>query len=267
MIAAKTAGRMMLTEKDVKVGNKGTKENYVTSTDLKIQTYLRNELLDLLPESEFMGEENDLPSAKEDHFDSDRYVWIVDPIDGTANYTHGIPMSVVSIALVKNNASLLGVVYQPYLDEVFKAEKGSGAYLNDKPIHVSDNPLERSIFCTAWSCYNKKKSALCFEVSNELYDTCEDIRRIGTAAYELCLLAKGACDLYFEINLSPWDYAAASCVLLEAGGRITSNRPEIDYYSPCTVIAANCENSLQFVRNVVKRACQNHPEAETAIKD
>lgn len=257
----------MITEKDVRVENKGTKENYVTSTDLKIQIYLRNELLALLPGSEFMGEENDLPSAKDEHFDTDRPVWIVDPIDGTANYAHGIPMSVVSIALVKNHESVLGVVYQPYLDETYKAEKGEGAFLNDSPIHVSDRSKEHGLFCTAWSCYNKKKAALCFEVTTQLYEVCEDIRRLGTAAYELCQLAKGGCELYFEINLSPWDYAAASCILHEAGGCTTSNSPKLDYYAPCTVIAANCESSLQFIRNLVKKACQDHPEAETTIKD
>lgn len=257
----------MITEKEVKIGNKGTKENYVTSTDLKIQTFLRKELTDILPGSEFMGEENDLPSAKDEHYDTDRYVWVVDPIDGTANYAHGVPMSVVSVALVKDHESVLGVVYQPYLDEVFKAEKGKGAFLNDEPIHVSDRPKENGMCCTAWSCYNKKKSALCFQVTNELYYVCEDIRRLGTAAYELCLLAKGACDLYFEINLSPWDYAAASCILYEAGGCMTSNEPRLDYYAPCTVIAANHEDSLQFIRNLVRKACQDHPEAETTIKD
>ncbi len=267
VVVARTAGKMMITETDITVENKGSKENYVTSTDLKIQTYLRKELLEILPGSEFMGEENDLLSTESEHYDIDHPVWIVDPIDGTANYAHKIPMSVVSIALVKNHESILGVVYQPYLDELYKAEKGKGAFLNDVPIHVSDRPKERGICCTAWSCYNKTKSALCFQVTTELYKICEDIRRLGTAAYELCLMAKGACELYFEINLSPWDYAAASCILYEAGGCMTSNKQVLDYYAPCTVIAANCDNSLQFVRNIVKKACQDHPEAETTIKD
>lgn len=256
----------MLTEKNVSVSTKGTKENYVTSTDLEIQRFLRKELTSILPGSEFMGEEKDLPDGT-DRYDTDRYVWVVDPIDGTANYARGIPMSVVSIALVHDHRSVLGVVRQPYLGETFYASEGQGAYLNGTRIHVSHRTREHCMVCTAWSCYNKKRAALCFEVSSELYSECEDIRRIGTAAYELCLLAKGACDIYFEALLSPWDYAAAACIVKEAGGHLSSNQPEIDFYTPCTVMAANAPENLEYVRNVVKKACSEHPEAEITIKD
>ena len=180
----KAAGRMMVTEKEVDIGNKDTKENYVTSTDLKIQKYLRKELTAALPGSKFMGEEEDDPNVPDSYSDDD-CIWIVDPIDGTANYAHGIPMSVTAVGLVRGGEPILGVVYQPYLDEVYYAEKGRGAFCNGSPIKVSDHPKERGIVCTAWSCYNKVRAPLCFDVSQTLYRTCEDIRRIGTAAYEL----------------------------------------------------------------------------------
>lgn len=260
--AAKTAGRLMLTEKDVDIGLKDTKENYVTSTDLKIQRFLRGALAEILPGSKFMGEEEDLPAGSDTRYTEDDLVWIVDPIDGTANYAHGIPMSVVSIGLVKNKEAVMGVVYQPYLDEVFYAEKGKGAFLNGRPIHVSDHTKEHSIVCTAWSCYNKTRAPLCFEVTTTLYEVCEDIRRIGTAAYELCLLAKGAGDIYFEVNLAPWDFAAASCILHEAGGSTASQYGELNYYGPCMVMAANRRENLDYLMDVVRDANRRHPEAK-----
>ncbi|MBO4502308.1 MAG: inositol monophosphatase [Candidatus Methanomethylophilus sp.] len=231
----KAAGRMMVTEKDVDIGTKGTKENYVTSTDLKIQKYLRTELTAALPGSKFLGEEEDIPDVP-DSFSDEDLIWVVDPIDGTANYAHGIPMSVTAVGLVKGGEPILGVVYQPYLDEVYYAEKGKGAFRNGVPIRVSDRPKERGIVCTAWSCYNKVRAPLCFDVSQTLYGICEDIRRIGTAAYELCLLASGAADLYFEANLAPWDYTASACILREAGGVIESQYGRIRTDRNCLVI-------------------------------
>lgn len=114
---AREAGRLMISEKEVTIDLKDTKENYITSTDLKIQRKLRAELQAALPGSQFMGEEDDLPGASE-NYSEEAYRWIVDPIDGTANYARGIPMSVVAIALAKRGEVRMGVVYQPYLDEI-----------------------------------------------------------------------------------------------------------------------------------------------------
>ena len=256
----KAAGRMMVTEKDVDISNKETKENYVTSTDLKIQRFLRAELTAALPGSKFMGEEEDDPTVPDSYSDDD-LVWVVDPIDGTANYAHGIPMSVTAVGLVKAGEPVLGVVYQPYLDETYYAEKGKGAFCNGSPIKVSSHPKERAIVCTAWSCYNKVRAPLCFDVSQTLYGICEDIRRIGTAAYELCLLAKGAADIYFEANLAPWDYTASACILREAGGVIESQFGALRTDRHCMVMAANSPENLAFLRNVVREANSRHPEA------
>ena len=252
----RAAGTMMLTEKDVDIGTKDTKENYVTSTDLKIEKFLRNELTALLPGSEFMGEEEDFESVSKD-----AYRWIVDPIDGTANYAHGIPMSVTAVALTKGGDILMGAVYQPYLDEMYCAEKGKGAFLNGRPIHVSDKPKERALVCTAWSCYNKKRAPLCFDISDRLYDVCEDIRRIGTAAYELCLVARGAAEIHYEINLAPWDYAASTCILTEAGGFAESQYGKVNLDGPGMVIAANRKETLDFVRSIIMEEVAKHPEA------
>lgn len=252
----RAAGTMMLTEKDVDIGTKDTKENYVTSTDLKIEKFLRKELTALLPGSEFMGEEEDFESAS-----PDAYRWIVDPIDGTANYAHGIPASVTAVALTKGTDILMGVVFNPYLDEIYCAEKGKGAFLNGRPIHVSDRPKERALVCTAWSCYNKKRAPLCFDITVRLYNVCEDIRRIGTAAYELCLMSKGAADLYYEVNLAPWDVAASVCILTEAGGCAESQYGKVRLDGPCMVMATNSRESLDFLKEVVREEVAKHPEA------
>ena len=253
------AGDLMLTEQDVHVDTKGTKENYVTSTDLKIEEFLKKELTALLPGSAFMGEEGDSPS----HVDGP--MWVVDPIDGTANYVRGIPMSVISIALVKDRVPVLGVVRHPGLNETFSAAAGEGAFLNEKPIHVSERTREHCMVCTAWSCYNKARAPLCFDISQTLYGICEDIRRLGTAAYELCLLAKGSCDLYFEAFLAPWDFSAAACVLREAGGCIITSDGDLDCTRPSVTLAANSTENLEFLKDVVREAHARHPEAKINI--
>ncbi|MBR2254479.1 MAG: inositol monophosphatase, partial [Candidatus Methanomethylophilaceae archaeon] len=112
-------------------------------------------------------------------------------------------------ALFVDGEPRLGVVHNPFTGDVYSAVTGEGAYLNGKRIHVSDRPLPDCMFATAWCAYGKELSEGCFEVSRDMYRRCNDIRRIGTAALELCLLAQGAIDLYFEIRLSPWDHAAA----------------------------------------------------------
>lgn len=263
---ARNAGKLMITERNVDIGLKDTKENYVTSTDLKIQKKLREELLSALPGSQFMGEEEDLPGTS-NSYSKEVFRWIVDPIDGTANYARGIPMSVVAIALSKGDKVHMGIVYQPYLDEMYYAVLGQGAFLNGKPIHVSDRTLEHSMLCTAWSCYNKKRAPLCFDITQRMYDLCEDVRRIGTAAYELCLLAKGSADLYFEVNLAPWDYAASTCILREAGGYSASQFGEVNLYGNGMVIAANSKANQDFLLNVVKEETAKHPEAGITFEE
>ncbi len=245
------AGEMVLCDSGFEVRNKGTKENYVTSTDVKVQEYLRRELTALIPGSYFMGEEGDLPEEDDRLRGSDRWIWIVDPIDGTANYARGMENSVVSIALVRYGKVVLGTVRHPYLDMTFHAQEGMGAYMNGERIHVSDRDLAHSMFATAWSAYNKSRAHQCFRISERLYGECEDIRRTGTAAFELCMLAKGAIDIYFEINLAPWDYAAASLIVKEAGGFTASLKGDLDLYAQGTAMAGNTEENLEHVKAVV----------------
>lgn len=262
MDLAVKAGDIILRGRGFDVVNKGTKENYVTSTDIEVQDYLRKGLSEILPGSYFMGEESDIPSEDELLRGSDRWVWIVDPIDGTANYARGMCNSVVSIALVKAGDVVVGVVHHPYLGMTFYACEGGGAFVNGESMRVSERKMENAMLATAWSTYNKKLAPACFRIAERLYYVCEDIRRTGTAAFELCMLAKGAVDIYFEINLAPWDYAAASRIVKEAGGTVTSLNGGLDLYSPGPVIAGNTPANAEYVRKVVEEEVRvNRPSA------
>ncbi len=242
---AKHAGDMMLSERPVISTYKGSKENYATEADEKIQDHLKKELLALLPGSVFMGEEN------HDYSKGDT-VWVVDPIDGTVNYARGLSMSVVSIGLVKDSKSVLGVVHNPYLKQTFYALKGKGAFLNGERIHVSDRKREDAMVSTAWCAYDKDLAPPSFRISERLHRECSDIRRFGTAAYEMCLLAKGSLEIYFEMLLRPWDYAASSLIVEEAGGVCSSIDGPLDPFDQCPVLAANSKENLDYLKNVIK---------------
>ena len=242
---AKRAGEMMVSERPVISCFKGSKENYVTETDERIQDFLRKELLDILPGSVFMGEEGH-------DFSKGDLVWIVDPIDGTVNYARGLSMSVVSIGLVKDSRSVLGVVYNPYLDQLFHAERGKGAFLNGGRIHVSDVKWDEAMVSTAWCAYDKSLAHASFKISERLHGECSDIRRFGTAAYEMCLLAKGSVDVYFEMLLRPWDYAASNLIVEEAGGVCSSIDTPLDPFDQCAVLAANSKENLENLRKTIK---------------
>ena len=242
---AKRAGEMMLSEKPVISQYKGSSENYATETDERIQEFLEKELLSLLSDSSFMGEENH-------EYSKGDLVWIVDPIDGTVNYARELSMSVVSIALVKDSKTVLGVVHNPYLQQTFHAEKGKGAYLNGERIHVSDRKRENAVVSTAWCAYDKQLAHVSFKISERLHSECSDIRRFGTAAYEMCLLAKGSFEIYFEMLLRPWDYAASSLIVEEAGGVCSSLDGPLDPFDQCAVLAANTQENMDYLRTVIE---------------
>ena len=245
MDIARRAGEMMKGADRIEVRDKGSKENHVTNMDVAVQEFLRKELTGLLPGSSFVGEENDYADR------SGKMYWVVDPIDGTTNYIRNLQISVTSIALVEDDEPVLGVVYNPFTDEMYHAEKGKGAFRNGSPIHVSDRDVPHSIFATSWCAYDKTKSRRSFNISNRMFFVCEDIRRMGAAAYELCKLAEGCIDLYFEPILWPWDHAAASVIIKEAGGQITGQNGCASLRNTDRVAAANSADSLAYLSMVI----------------
>ncbi len=190
--------------------------NIVTSSDVAVQDFLCGRLKELMPDSGFLCEEEDMWDT------SHEYTWIIDPIDGTANYSRGIAQCAICVGLKHNEDMAMGVVYIPMTGEMFYAEQGKGAFLNGRQIHVSERPFENSLLCTALPVYHKEYAQMCSDIIVEAFGRCNDIRRFGACAPELCYLAMGRCELYFEYLLSPWDYAAASLIVTEAGGTITA---------------------------------------------
>lgn len=190
--------------------------NIVTSSDVAVQDFLCGRLKELMPDSGFLCEEEDMWDT------SHEYTWIIDPIDGTANYSRGIAQCAICVGMKHNEDMAMGVVYIPMTGEMFYAEQGKGAFLNGRQIHVSDRPFENSLLCTALPVYHKEYAQMCSDIIVEAFSRCNDIRRFGACAPELCYLAMGRCELYFEYLLSPWDYAAASLIVTEAGGTITA---------------------------------------------
>lgn len=230
------------------VTQKGGYSNIVTTSDVAVQEFLRERLSKAIPGSGFLCEEEDR------HDLSHEYVWIIDPIDGTANYSRGIRECAICVGLKHNDKMEMAVVYLPYAKELFHAVKDNGAWLNGRPIHVSDRPFQNAVLCTALPVYHKEYTDICSEIIKEAFKQCNDIRRFGSAATELCYLAMGRCELYFEYKLSPWDFAAASLILEEAGGilaRPDGNKLEMTELSG--VVAANSRENLTALLDIIKR--------------
>lgn len=221
--------------------------NIVTSSDVAVQEFLRERLTIALPGCGFLCEEEDR------HDLNHEYTWIIDPIDGTANYSRGIDQCAICVGLKHHDCMEMAVVYLPWTQEMFTAEKGKGAFRNGEPIHVSDRPFNNAVMCTALAVYHKEYARICSEIILETFLKCNDIRRFGAAAPELCYLAMGRCELYFEYLLSPWDFAAASLILTEAGGFIADLQGNpVNPTAPSGVLAGNTAENLRLLVEIVQ---------------
>lgn len=210
----KLAGQQILSGGGSAVTEKEGIGNYVTELDQQLQEQLRAELSALVPEAGFQGEEGGKTQTS-------GLRWIVDPIDGTTNFIRGLHYSCVSVALVQDETPLMGVVYHPYMDLCYSAEKDKGAFCNGKPLAVSGHTLERSLVSVGFTAYEREQTDRMFRLFRGLFDNCEDMRCFGSAALDLCAVGAGALDVFVELLLQPWDYAAAACIITEAGGVIS----------------------------------------------
>lgn len=215
--AAKKAGAFIRKEREnfsyEKVEIKGLND-LVSYVDKTAEEMITSDLSDIFPGTGFIVEENTLSQTGE-------YNWIIDPLDGTTNFIHGIPCFAVSIALEYNNEIVLGVVYEVSRDECFYAVKNGGAFLNDKPIIVSDRKtLSESLIATGFPIYNFNRMDNYLATLKYFMKHTHGLRRIGAAAADLCYLACGRVDAFFEYNLNPWDVAAGALIVKEAGGTV-----------------------------------------------
>ena len=222
--AARSAGRMMKEAVRPKIMEKGGHANFVTETDEKIQEFLIGVLKDVLPEAVFLGEEEgqDVFTDSMEH----GFVFVIDPIDGTSNFICDYHPSVVSIGLLKDGKPYIGVVYDPYDDMLFEAAAGQGAYMNGERIMSSGAPLSEALVTFGTAPYYTELRDETFRIAKSLMDKCIDIRRSGTAAWDMCCVAMGKCSLYFEMKIQIWDYAAAALIAGEAGCTVTDIKGE-----------------------------------------
>lgn len=216
--AVKKCGVIILFADDAErsVSSKEGRANYVTKYDVAVETYLQEELLKIVPGAVFFGEESDHNEGL-----GEGYAFIVDPIDGTTNFIKDYHRSCVSVGLALNGQMEIGVVYNPYSNEMFYAQRGKGAFLNGEPIHVSQHRLADGLVCFGTSPYYEELIDETFELVKKLHRASLDVRRSGSAALDLCDIASGRCELFFECRLAPWDYAAGALLVTEAGGSIS----------------------------------------------
>ncbi len=190
--------------------------DYVTQVDTDIQNFLARELGNRFPGIQFLGEEEGLHEMSGDIY------WILDPIDGTTNLIHDYQHSVVSLALYEKGEITLGIIYDPFREDVYYAQKGQGSFLNGNPIHVSDaETLDETIISVGTSPYDRELAEENFRRIQRVFGKAQDIRRTGTAAMDLAYVACGRTGGFFEPRLSPWDFAAGLLLVQEAGGRVT----------------------------------------------
>ncbi|MBQ0006316.1 MAG: inositol monophosphatase [Alistipes sp.] len=240
------ASRLML--QPFEVTQKDGYANIVTSSDVAVQNFLCDRLKELIPGSGFLCEEENLQQS------GFEYTWIIDPIDGTSNYARGLDHCAISVGLKHFDTIISGVVFLPRTDELFRADKGEGAYRNGIPIHVSERSFEDAVICTAFAVYHKEYTDICAHILRDVFLKCNDFRRFGSAATELCYAAMGRCELYFEYLLCPWDFAAASVIVTEAGGYLSApDSSPLSFDSPCGVIAANSRENLKIFQDIIKK--------------
>ncbi len=242
--AARDAGAIMLgAEADKSVETKSGRKDLVTRYDREVQRFLEERLLSLLPEAGFLGEEE----LGHDTHVGRSSLFIVDPIDGTTNFVKGCNHSCVSIGLACKGEMVLGVVFNPYRDELFTAVKDGGAFLNGNPLRMPDSAPEDALFLMGTDPYYRELTNVTFAISKVLFDRFLDLRRSGSAALDLCDVAAGRAGCYFECRLCPWDFAAGSLIVREAGGVVTSmTGMPLPLAQKCSVAAgsADCHKTV-----------------------
>ncbi|MFB6282880.1 MAG: inositol monophosphatase [Halobacteria archaeon] len=207
-------------EKAAEVQRRGTPKEFtekrdrdpVTGIDRECEKVVRDTVKDRFPEDAFLGEESGGST------DTYGYSWIVDPVDGTANYLHGLPHYTSSVAVLKNGTPEIGVVHHSPTDDVYTAVKGEGARHNGDRINVTDKDLQDSLIATG---FHPEASTDHYLTVKSLVESTQGVRRLAAASFDLCMVAEGTVDGFYEPHLNPWDIAAGVLIVEEAGGTVT----------------------------------------------
>ena len=212
--------------------------NFVTEYDARVQQFLISRLQELVPEAHFVGEEDGaavfLPEYEEG------LTFVIDPIDGTSNFMKGYFPSVTSIGLLKDGRPWIGVIYNPFSDQLFTGIIGVGAWENGTEIHTSEEAMKDSLIMMGTTPYYEELARKSFDLGFQYLSRCIDIRRSGSAAWDLCMVASGRVGMYFELRIHLWDYAAGACILEAAGGTVTDAEGKpLSYHGKSSIVAAS----------------------------
>lgn len=239
---SKKAGELILKEsaKKLHITEKG-ENDLVTNVDKASEKLIIREIKKIYPEHAILAEESAAKFTKNFLKDA-KYIWLIDPLDGTTNFAHGLYQYCVSIALLKEGELIVGVVFAPALNQLFYAEKEKGAYFQNgknptKKVHVSQTKkVSQSLLVTGFPATNRELSVKYF---TKMMYHCQAIRRLGSAALDLCYTAAGQFDGHWEFGLKPWDIAAGSLIVTEAGGVVTDTKGNLLNLSGQNLLASN----------------------------
>ena len=260
---ARQAGALLqaASREEIEVSCKGVR-NLVTNVDRASEALIVRTLLRHFPTHRILAEEGHAVEAHAGASPRSRYRWLIDPLDGTTNYAHRFPFYCVSIALEVEDVVRLGVVYDPIRRECFSAEAGAGAQLNGRPIAVSSTPrLQNSLLVTGFSADIQTNPDNNFDRFRQLSLTARAVRRTGSAALDLCYVAAGRSDGFWEMNLHPWDTAAGSLIVTEAGGRVSRFSGRHYKIDAPDILATNSRIHPAMVRALGKNGGKSAPLA------
>ena len=235
--AARLAGAVIREAKDIREGitAKEGHANFVTLYDKRVQDLLFGELSRVCPQARMMGEEEGGALA-----DLSGLVFCIDPIDGTTNFIMGYGSSATSIALLQDGEPVIGLIYDPYLDRMFTAIRGQGAWRNGEPIRSSDRPLSESLVVFGTSVYDPSLYDQTLSLCGQYMRAGIDLRRSGSCAVDLCNVAEGTAGFFFEMRLQLWDFAAGGLICREAGCVLTDAQGQpLRYEGPSSVFCAS----------------------------
>jgi len=222
-----------------------SKNSLVTYVDKTAEKMLIERLSEILPEAGYIAEEG--TSSKK----GEMFNWIIDPLDGTTNFIHGVPCYCISIGLIRNQELVLGVIYEINLDELFYAWEGSKAFLNGNEISVtSTQKLEDSLIATGFPYYDYERQTEYMSLFQDLMKSTRGLRRLGSAAVDLAYVACGRFDAFYEYSLNPWDVAAGAFIVQQAGGKVSDFSGGDNYLFGKEIIASNSTIYTPFSKKV-----------------
>ncbi len=243
--ACKKASKLLIRDfgeiEKLQVSKKGPGD-FVTNSDKRTEKIIMNELSLARPDYSFLAEESGLSNK------SNEFRWIIDPIDGTTNFLHGIPNFAISIGLEKNKEIICGMIFNPITNEMFYAEKGKGAYLNNSRIRVSSRKnVDECVILTGGPVLSYKNKEIFFKEYENVTRKVAATRKLGSSALDLAYLASGRCDGVFERNLNYWDIAAGIIIVKEAGGTITDFKGGDKYIEERNLLGTNSKIDKELI--------------------